>query len=82
MTAEGVSASDHDEDLNASLIWQLREGKSLMLMSLDLSHNQLGRAFATALPPALPALVAMTSCSLAHNNLGSEAGAKVIAIAC
>ena len=53
-----------------------------MLMSLDLSHNQLGRAFATALPPALPALVAMTSCSLAHNNLGSEAGAKVIAIAC
>jgi hypothetical protein len=64
---------------NASLIWQLREGKSLMLMSLDLSHNQLGRAFATALPPALPALVAMTSCSLAHNNLGSEAGAKVIA---
>ena len=67
---------------NVSLIWQVHEGKSFKLTSLDLSHNHLGRAFATALPLALPALVAMTSCSLAHNNLGSEAGAKVIAPDC
>ena len=60
----------------------LPPGRRLQLAHLDLSSNQLGGRFADALAAALAAAISrlplLATLSLAHNNLGWDAGSVVI----
>ena len=51
----------------------------LQLSQLDFSRNGLGRSFARALASAVGALPQLSVLNVSHNNLGTEAGAEVIA---